>query len=257
MRIWILLLAVLAALLPAGQAPAVPAADDWSAPPVCVFGMPAIGSAVQPGNRGMLTDILRAVFEPGGYDLVHRDLPYVRALAEVAEGSIQCTLTVRDDIQRGSRARSVIALYRPAVCYVLADGFHGVDDLAGQKVAHLHGFDIQRLLPVEVLAQPAYDLDSAIFMLDRGHVRYVVADATLLRESIADTGLPDVEFGIVPLMTLNVFPIFSPDDTGRRLRDLYDRRMGELASSGELADIYRRYGVPETFIRGVLKANGR
>lgn len=251
------ILAVAAVLLLSAQATAAPAVNDWTAPPVCVFGMPVAGSAVQPGNRGLLTDILKVVFEPEGYDLVHRDLPYVRALAEVAEGKIQCTLTVRDHVESVTRAASVIALCSPAVGYVLADGFHGVDDLAGQKVAHLHGFDVQSLLPVEIRLQPTYDLTSAIHMLDRGHVRYVVADAGLLRESIAAAGLPSVEFGIVPFTTLNVVPIFSPDAAGRRLRDIYDRRMGELASSGRLAAIYRDYGLPETFIREILKANGR
>lgn len=251
------ILAVAAVLLLNAQTLAAPSVNDWTAPPVCVFGMPVAGSAVQPDNRGLLTDILTVVFEPEGYDLVHRDLPYVRALSEVAEGKIQCTLTAWEHVESVSRATSVITLYSPAVGYIRAEGFHGVDDLAGQKVAHLHGFDVQDLLPVEIRPQPTYDLTSVIHMLDRGHVRYVIADARLLRESIAAAGLPSVEFGIAPLMTLNVVPIFSPDAAGRRLRDIYDRRMGELASSGKLAAIYRNYGLPETFIREILKANGR
>ncbi|AMK09891.1 substrate-binding periplasmic protein [Pseudodesulfovibrio indicus] len=243
------LLAVVAFLLLASSVQAAPADGDWTEPPTCVFGMPVVGTELRMSKQRVLTEVLKAVFEPEGYDLVHRDLPYARAKAEVAEGKIQCTVSIRDNVKGVTRAKSVIALYSPAVGYVLADGFHGVEDLAGQKVAHLHGSDIQMLLPVEVRPQPTYDLSSAILMLDRGHVKYVVTDDTVMREAIAASGLPDVEFGIVPLMTLEVFPVFSPDDNGRRLCAIYDRRMRELASSGRLEAIYH---LPQLRISGNL-----
>ncbi|WP_316898389.1 transporter substrate-binding domain-containing protein [Pseudodesulfovibrio indicus] len=251
------LLAVVAFLLLASSVQAAPAADDWTAPPVCVFGMPVMGAQLRTSKQGVFTDVLKAVFEPEGYDLVHRELPYARAKAEVAQCKIQCTLAIRDNVEGVTSAHAAIALYSPAVGYVLANGFHGVEDLAGQKVAHLFGSDIQRLLPVEIRPQPTYDLSSAVLMLDRGHVKYVVTDGTVLRETIAACGLPEVEFGIVPLMTLEVVPVFSPDEAGRHLCAIYDRRMRELASSGRLEAIYRSYGFPETFIREVLKGNGR
>jgi ABC-type amino acid transport substrate-binding protein len=150
----------------------------------------------------------------------------------------------------------VIAICDLSVAYVWADGFKGVNDLTGQKVACLHGYDIQRLLPVEIKPQTVYDLTSAILMLDRGHAKFVIDDAALLKEAIRETKIPSNTFGIAPLMRLDIVPVFSPDEKGRRLRDIYDRRMREMIASGELQRIMQENGLDKVGIQNVLKANG-
>jgi polar amino acid transport system substrate-binding protein len=249
--------ALFALLLAAHVASAAPDAprsheDDWREPPTCVFGMPEAGYAVGDDNTGYVTEVLRAALAPAGYDLVHRDLPYRRAQGELANGRIQCTLTGRNTTTEAPCARSVIAACDLCVAYMSADGYSGLDDLAGCKVAHLFGFDFQELLPVTIRPQPTYDRTSAMNMLDRGHVRFVVGEESMLRDAVRRTGLPITEFGFTRFMSLDVVPVFAPTREGLLLRDIFDRRMAEMAASGELASIFRKYGLPEERIRHIL-----
>ena len=246
--------ALLALLLAAQVVSAAPDTyeDDWREPPTCVFGMPEAGYAVGAANTGYITEVLRAALAPAGYDLVHRDLPYLRAKGELADGRIQCTLTARNTPTEGPRARSVIAACDLCVAYMSANGYSGLEDLAGCKVAHLFGFDFQDLLPVAILPQPTYDRTSAMNMLDRGHVRFVVGDETMLRDAVRRTGLPITEFGFTRFMSLDVVPVFAPTREGLLLRDIFDRRMAVMAASGQLASIFRKYGLPEERIRHIL-----
>ncbi|EGB15720.1 hypothetical protein DND132_2517 [Pseudodesulfovibrio mercurii] len=237
--------------LAATDAPIAPE-DDWSPVPACVFGMPESGDAVRNDNTGFVTEVLRAALASAGYDLIHRDIPYRRARDELAEGRIQCTLTAKGASDAEGQARSVIAACDLTVAYVLARGFSGLHDLAGQKVAHLYGYDFQQILPVKIRPQPTYDRTSAIHMLDRGHVRYVVGEETLLKDAVRKTGLPLTEFGFARFMSMDLVPVFAPTAEGFRLRDIFDRRMREMARSGELAAIYHRNGLPEERIRHIL-----
>jgi len=248
-----------ALLLVTRTAPAAPSdsgvdEDYWDAAPVCVFGMPESGNAVRSNNTGYSTEVLRAALAPSGYRLVHKDMPYRRARGELAKGRIQCSLTSKDGGKRAVSARSVIAACDLSVAYMAADGFSGIRDLAHQKVAHLYGFDFQKLLPVSIRSQTTYDRTSAIHMLDRGHARYVIGEETLLREAIRETGLPLTQFGFARFMSMDVIPIFAPNAEGVRLRDIFDRRMSEMAASGELAAIFRKHGLSEGRIRHILNA---
>ncbi len=240
----------------AGATAPIAPEDDWSPVPVCVFGMPESGDAVRNDNTGFVTEVLRAALAPAGYDLIHRDIPYLRARDELSRGSIQCTLTSKGTPEGAGQARSVIIAYDLAVVYVSARGFSGLHDLAGQKVAHLYGHDFQRLLPVRIRPQTTYDRTSAIHMLDRGRVRYVVGEETMLKDAVRKSGLPSTEFGFSRFMSMDVVPLFAPTSEGIRLRDIFDRRMGEMAKSGELAAIYTRHGLPEDRIRHILSTAG-
>jgi ABC-type amino acid transport substrate-binding protein len=248
---------LLALLLAAQLAQAAPDApeDDWRDAPVCVFGMPEGGDAVGDDNTGYVTEVLRAALAPAGYDLVHKDMPYRRACGELAEGRIQCSLTAKNAASQTASARSVICACDLSVAFLSARGFSGLKELAGQRVAYLYGFDFEQLLPVPIRPQPTYDRASAIHMLDRGHVRYVIGEETLLKEAIRQTGLPLTEFGMSRFMSVDVVPVFSPNAEGLRLRDIFDRRMAEMAASGELAAIFRKYGLPEERIRYILKTD--
>ncbi|MGE4421646.1 MAG: substrate-binding periplasmic protein [Pseudodesulfovibrio sp.] len=241
--------------LAAPDASDVPGApeDDWRDAPVCVFGMPEAGYAVRNDNTGYITEVLRAALAPAGYDLVHKDIPYRRARGDLAAGRIQCTLISKNP--GAQSARSVICACDLVVAYLAADGFSGLKDLADQKVAHLYGFDFEELLPVPIRPQTTYDRTSAIHMLDRGHVRYVIGEETMLKEAVRQTGLPLTEFGFSRFKSVDVVPIFAPNAEGYRLRDIFDRRMAEMAASGELAAIFRKYGLPEDRIRHILNAD--
>ncbi|WP_281760673.1 substrate-binding periplasmic protein [Pseudodesulfovibrio nedwellii] len=230
---------------------------EWQAPKTCIFGMPYIGSAVRKGNTGLITDILIRVYETEGYELVHQELPYNRAIDELLSGTIHCTLDIEDTRQKVLQSKQAIIIYDLAAVYLQTHTFKGIQSLAGKKVAYLHGYEMDHLFPVKFKPRQAYDLSSAIQMLDRGHIDYVIDDETLLKEAIFEAKLPSTEFDITYIASMKSHPIFAPTDEGRKFRDIYDRRIPEMIATGELQDILRAHGVTEESIEKLIKANAR
>ena len=237
--------------------PAVQAQDDnpWKAVPTCIFGMPAIGHAVKKNGTGVIIDILKAVYEAEKIPLKHVELPYKRAIEGVMSGEIHCTLDIKDNRKGVLQGTATIATYDLAAAYLRKTGFAGINDLAGKKVAYLHGFDIQAFLPVKVIPQLVYDLSSAYHMLEREHAAYILDDIALLKDAMFESKLPTVDFEMSPIESYEVRPIFAPTDAGRRFRDIYDRRMKEMFVSGEFAEIMKANGIKASNIQRVLDLN--
>jgi len=254
-RGWIIFIPVLLAAW-LGVPSFTAAYEEWQPPRQCIFGMPLLGHVVKKGNAGLINEILKTVFEPEGYDFVHREMPYSHALAALGKGSIHCTLDVEGNRKGVEQGKATIAVYDMAVAYLVAEGFKGVKFMKDQKVAYLYGFNLQSQLSVKTLPQVAYDLSSAFHMLDRGHVHYVLDDETLLKDAIRESHLPLNEFGITRLKSLDIRLVFAPTDKGRLLRDMYDRRMKELLAKGKLQGIMRKDGMGEEGVQRVVRANG-
>nr|WP_239057928.1 transporter substrate-binding domain-containing protein [Pseudodesulfovibrio sp. JC047] len=219
--------------------------------------MPYIGSAIQKGNSGLLTDILIRVYEPEGYELIHQEVPYTRAIKALQSGVINCTLdieTQRTDVLHG---RHALAMYTMAVMSLRGTTYTGLDSLAGKKVAYLHGYDFKSLLPVRFTPRQTYDLSSAIEMLDRKTIDFVIDDRTLLKEAMDEAQLPSTKFTITPLASMKAHLIFPPTPQGRLFRNIYDRRIPEMINSGELQKIMREHQISDASIKKLLKANAR
>lgn len=229
---------------------------EWQPPKQCLFGMPTLGQAVKAGNTGLITELLREIFEPEGYAVIHIDQPYNRALKALRMGSIHCSLGFKGENPDLPQGTATLAFYDLSVARAADDTYTGVESLTDQEVAHMHGFDVRAMLPVPIKERPAYDLSSAFNMLDRGHVRFVVGDNQLMLEAIFVAKLQPNEFAITKLKTMEVIPVFAPTEEGRTLRSIYDRRMKELITSGKMQQVIKANGQDDRFIERLLKANG-
>ncbi|BCS89230.1 hypothetical protein PSDVSF_24720 [Pseudodesulfovibrio sediminis] len=228
---------------------------EWQPPKAVIFGMPYLGQAVKKGGTGLVSSILKAVFDGAGYAFQHKDLPYKRALKNLRAGTIDCTLDIKDKQKGVAQAAKMLVAYDLAVAYLRTRGFKDIKELDGQRVAYLHGFDIQSVLPVQVKPQLSYDLSSAFHMLDRGHVTYIIDDEQLLKDALYESKLPTSAFMITKIRSMEVHPIFTDNEKGRKLRDVYDRRMREMTVSGELEDILKANGMSDADIKIILDAN--
>ena len=213
-----------------------------------------MGNAIGEKGSGLLMEILTTVYAPTGYELVHLELPYKRAVAELLTGAIHCTMDVNTNRKGVLQSKVPIVTYDLSVAYIRTTDFKNIQSLKGKKVAYLHGFDLEELLPVKFKIREAYDLSSAVRLLDRGHVDYILGDIHLLKNAILEAKLPYSEFEMKHLMTMLAHPIFTKTAKGRILRDIYDRRMRELVKTGEFQTIMGHYDISDKSINTLLKA---
>lgn len=229
--------------------------NPWKKVPVCTFGMPYIGHAVGPHESGLVTGILKAVFKPENIILAHKELPYKRALEELASGKIQCSLGIRDSRKGFYQGKTTMAFYDLSVAYKRTTEWKGVESLKGEKVSYLHGFALNKFVSVDFEPQLVYDLSSAYHMLDRGHITYILGDSKLLQDAMYESKVPSHNISITALKSYAVIPIFSKTEEGKKFRDVYDRRMKEMMASGEFAGILTEFGLSKKTIKKILDAN--
>lgn len=230
---------------------------EWPPPVEVVFGMPYMGHAVRPGNTGLITEVLKAVFKPTKYEMRHANMPYVRALELIKTDQVDFTLDVKGRHPDLIEGKHTLIMYHLGVASLRPRLFKQLSDLTDQPVAFLHGFGMQSQLPVPILPKPAFDLSSAYHMLDHGSANYVLGDVTLLKDALIESQLTMSAFVITPIKTLEVIPVFPDTPKGREIRDLYDTRMQDLIDSGKLTQILREQGLPESSLSQLLKANAR
>lgn len=228
--------------------------DNPWARPTCTFAMPYLGHAVQRDQTGLINDLFKAVFKRENVIFRHVDMPYSRALQALKDGTAQCTLDVGTE-KNVLRSKTTLLFYDLSVAYMRDTPWEGVQSLKNQKVAYLHGFDIHRFLPVEFIPQQVYDLTSAFHMLDRDFAKYILDDNMLLTDALFESRLPAHEFVIKPIKSLQVRVIFQDSDEGRKLRDIFDRRIVEMLQNGEFHAVMTAYEQPDQTAR-IAKING-
>ena len=229
--------------------------SSWKKGPVCTFGMPYLGHAVSPHETGLITSILKVIYRPEGIKLIHKELPYKRALKELAAGKIQCSLDIRDNRKGFYQGKATMAFYDLSAAHKNTMQWKGVESLEGKKVAYLHGFDIENHVPVKISTQTVYDLSSAYHMLDLGYVAFILDDNRLLKDAMYDSKVPTHDIVISWIRSFEVRPIFSKTEEGLRFRDIYERRMQKMIKSGELTEILQKNGVSKDGIKKIMNAN--
>lgn len=217
--------------------------------------MPYIGHAVQRDQTGLINDIFHTAFLREGITFRHEEMPYNRAVQAVEDGRADCTLGIGAH-KHLLEAKSVIATYDLAVAYIRGTEWKGIQSLKGEKVAYLQGFDINNFVDVEFLPQLVYDLTSAFHMLDRDFAKYILDDNKLLKDALFESRLPAHEFEISPIKTFLVRPVFADTDNGRKLREIFDRRIPEMIDNGDFAAILEKYDIGHAF-EGLRKLNGK
>jgi hypothetical protein len=249
-RILVPLLAVLW-LLPAAPAAAL---DPWEPLPTCLFGMPLMPKIIKKDQRGTINAVLKAVFEKERIRFRHLTMPYERALDEVGQGNIQCTLNVGGKSGTLLPGATPVYFCNLSAARLKTTPWKGEKSLKGKRVAYPQGLGMEKLLNVNILPQHVYDLSTAFHLLEQGLAQYALEDRALLKEAMRDSKLPSHLFAIDPIRIFGVYPVFAPTEEGRRYRKIYNRRMQELAVSGELAAILAKNGLGKGCIERILKA---
>lgn len=193
-------------------------------------------------GSGLYWDILRRVFEPAGVALQLRTTPLQRAKSMAALRSADAML----GHDRADDTRLILPQWhyderRISVAFVRgARPWRGVESLQGKRVAWMAGSGYERYLTVPVIGQPKNNRSATLRMLSLGRVDFVIDEDSELRQALKD--MPDAGIQVEDLFALKLYPAFAGTPKGRRLAAIFDQRMPQLLYSGELHELYRKWG---------------
>ncbi|MFB0768821.1 hypothetical protein ACEU5N_14185 [Aeromonas salmonicida] len=211
--------------------------DDW--PGFC-----------QPDGRGIYLDIVGAIYQPHGYEVVPHIVPYKRALAVVAQKGGDMAMGVYRDEVNGVRQPDYPASADDLTVLMLKKWqpqWLGENSLKGQGVLWLRGWAFDKYIPVSMRWYEIDSHDMALQLLAKERYRYYLTAGVLYSADAIPANMNRTFLRWIP-----TYPIFADTERGARLQQLWDQGMVRLIRSGTLAEIYRRYQLHD-YYRGFIK----
>ncbi|WP_033135979.1 substrate-binding periplasmic protein [Aeromonas finlandensis] len=212
--------------------------DDW--PGFC-----------QPDGKGIYLDLVRAIYQPHGYQVIPHIVPYKRALAVIAQQGGDMAMGVYQDELAGVRQPDYPASADDLTVLMLKQWqpqWQGEKSLQGQSVLWRRGWAFDKYIPVTMQWHEVDSHELALQLLDKGRYRYYLTAGVLYAADDTPANMYRTFLRWIP-----TYPIFADTQQGERILQLWDQGMVKLIRNGTLADIYKRYQLYD-YYRGFIDA---
>ncbi|MGN5171513.1 substrate-binding periplasmic protein [Aeromonas sp. 102P] len=210
--------------------------DDW--PGFC-----------QQDGKGIYLDLVRAIYQPHGYQVTPHIVPYKRALAVIAKKGGDMAMGVYRDEVTGVRQPRYPASADDLTVFMLKKWqlqWQGEKSLEGQKVIWRRGWAFDKYIHVTMQWHEIDSDEMALQLLDKERYRYYLTAGVLYASEVPSN------LHRTFLRWIRTYPIFADTPQGNRMLQLWDKGMIELIRSGDLAEIYKRYQLYD-YYQGFIK----
>lgn len=211
--------------------------DDW--PGFC-----------QKDGKGLYLEVVRAIYQPHGYQVTHHIVPYKRALAVIAKKGGDIAMGVYRDEVSGVKQSGYPASADDLTVFMLKKWqlqWQGEKSLEGQKVMWRRGWAFDKYIDATMKWHEIDSDEMAFQLLDKERYRYYLTAGVLFVDEAIP---PDLHRAF--LRWIPTYPIFADTQQGNRMLQLWDKGMVELIRSGALAEIYKRYQLYD-YYQGFIK----
>jgi len=239
MRLWVLSIVFwlmgpgLAMAAPAHPANILLASEEWE-------------DYTRADGSGLGWDIMRKVFEPAGVTVSIRVEPYLRAVGLVQRGEAQAWVgSYRDE------ANALYPRWNYDTDHIYALGLASrpaptLDTLGNYRLAWVRGYELHRYLPHIKRYNEVQRRTGILAMLDHDRADYYI-DALNEIQTVIRQAPDAARYKRTHVAELPLYLGFADTAEGRQLRTLFDQRMDHLVPSGELREIFAKWGQPYPF----------
>ncbi|WP_313740930.1 transporter substrate-binding domain-containing protein [Pseudomonas sp.] len=198
-------------------------------------------------GTGLAWDVLRQVFEPAGVRVVPQTVPYSRAIGLVRRGEADAWV----GSYQNESPDNLYPRWHFDVDHIYALGLAKgpaptAATIGHYRLAWVRGYDYARYLPSVSDGREVQRREGILPMLEHDRVDFYIDALTEVDYVIGQSDQPQ-RFRRTHIAELPLYLAFADSDAGRALRDLFDRRMGQLVRSGELKPIFERWQQPYPF----------
>lgn len=199
-------------------------------------------------GTGLYHDIIRAIFEPLGIEVIHEYMPANRSLELVAQGMVDMKTCETNPIPGTFLSKH--ALYENVFHTLFhkgqLEGWAGPHTLRNREVVIRAGYYTEADFPFSVELKKVYSGVQAIDLILLNRADFYVDDINLIRQNLEATELkynPD-DFVIRPVGSRRYRPAIHDSPRGRTIGRILDQGIERLHRSGNLQTIFHHYGFP-------------
>ncbi|OIQ26481.1 ABC transporter substrate-binding protein [uncultured Vibrio sp.] len=232
----------------------------WAAVPINYY---VIASQAQPfqieekadEHGGIVTDIVRAIFEDSSHDIVYHTYPFNRMISILEAGGEENWITYGSPNWGGVQAENLsdLPIYTVKHSIVMSSdnpiNFVGMHSVSEKGIVLLRGFDYAEIQPYfndgSVEEVRVKDYQAAFRVVSRlpGDMAFVEMDSRV-KYNLGKLGLKKEDFSIQPFgSVIKDYPIYlalSPT-MDSELQAFINQRLGLLKESGKLDEILSKY----------------
>ncbi|WP_319522284.1 transporter substrate-binding domain-containing protein [uncultured Desulfosarcina sp.] len=203
-------------------------------------------------GSGLFFEIVKRVYSPEGIEMKFNFVPWKRAQLMVSDKQADAMLCVwREHAQEEGQRIPRWPLFVEYTAVVFKkdriSSWDGLKSLDGKSAVWLRGYDYHtfaHLKPVHFSRWTEVDDYARAWLLLKSEHYDVYIDALIdIEFYIAEQSMDMKPYRLEILWGENAYVAFAPTEKSDRLIRIFDRRILELAVSGELKAIYDKWGV--------------
>ncbi len=206
--------------------------------------------AAERDGTGLYWDILRAVFEPEGFSIVPRMSSYDGSVRMVEQKAIDAMVgAYEDEIENAIYPKNyfgvdiVQAVYRKGVI----DKWNGLESIKGKRVAWIKGYSYDEYLDEELIKTLKIKRLTSKKGLYNGLNGskldcFLDAKGDIIDFFKAHPAYNEADYIRNTLLELKLFFVFTNNDRGKQLAQIFDKNFDELLKKGEIKKLYNKYG---------------
>ncbi|CAB1056831.1 hypothetical protein D1BOALGB6SA_1570 [Olavius sp. associated proteobacterium Delta 1] len=201
-------------------------------------------NATNRDGTGLYWDIFRAVFEPVGIKTKFIIQSYNGSVKLVKKNRVDAAVGIYPDPIQGA----LFSQYPFVKDYVLGlfkknrlNQWNGQESLQNKKVAWIKGYSFDEYLEIPVLKREFPNRDIILRRLDNDQVDFFL-DTRNDMESVLNKGIIEVsQYTVETVLELDRYLIFSDNQKGKKLKNIFDSRFPLLVKSGEIERLLAKW----------------
>ncbi len=208
---------------------------------------PAWDNQTHEDGTGLFFEIVRAVYEPFGIELKHRIMPWKRASHMVKKQETDAMLCVLQD------SEFLIPQYPLFVDYTVVlfkkeniREWKGLETLQGKAAAWPRGYDYHKQPQIKGISLEFSEVNylyQGFAMLSSGRVDFYIDALVDVKFYIEKHDIDMTPYQLEIPYGKNTYIGFAQTERSQKLIEIHDIRMRELTDSGELEQLFEKWGV--------------
>jgi len=212
---------------------------------------PAWVNQTHEDGTGLFFEILRKVYEPVGITMQFEIVPWKRAKMMIDTNQADARLAI---VRTGSE--QLMPQYPLYVDYTVAifkkeniREWKGIKTLDGKHAVWMRGYNYQNNFPFRNITLKWGEInnpDQAWQMLEKDRTDVYIDALIDVKPYIKQHNIDMTPYRLEILYRRNAYVEFAHSQRSEKLIEIYDRRILELLNSGELENMFEKWGVPFT-----------
>ncbi len=205
--------------------------------------------ATNKDGTGLYWDIFRAVYEPEGYKVK----PIIRSY----EGSVNYLKKKNVDVMIGAYINEIENVVYPKnhfavdivqVIYQSSAKYqwNGIKTIKGKKVGWIKGYSYDDYLPEDITRniqiRRLQDRKAAFRLLSKNRIDFFMDALSDLSAFLKNnSNYKSVNYARKTIFNLKLYVVFTDNDKGKKLAEIFDKRFSILLKKGEIRKMYDKY----------------